>query len=76
MIYNTVLETIGKTPIIKLNKVGKDLGADIFVKCEFFNAGGSLKDRIGARMIEEAERSGRIKPGDTLIFECELLEIK
>jgi len=67
MIYNTVLETIGKTPIIRLNKVGKDLGAGLFVKCEFFNAGGSLKDRIGARMIEEAERSGQIKPGDTLI---------
>ena len=67
MIYNTVLETIGKTPIIKLNKIGKGLDADLFVKCEFFNAGGSLKDRIGARMIEEAERAGRIKPGDTLI---------
>tara|TARA_B100000315_G_scaffold259167_1_gene313964 strand:- start:858 stop:1814 length:957 start_codon:yes stop_codon:yes gene_type:complete len=67
MIYKTILDTIGNTPIVKLNRIGKDLRCNLFVKCEFFNAGGSLKDRIGVRMISEAERSGRIKPGDTLI---------
>ncbi|SVB78006.1 uncharacterized protein METZ01_LOCUS230860, partial [marine metagenome] len=67
MIYKTILDTIGNTPIVKLNRIGKDLCCNLFVKCEFFNAGGSLKDRIGVRMIAEAERAGRIKPGDTLI---------
>ena len=66
-ILNNVLEAIGSTPIIKLNKIGKDLDCNLMVKCEFFNAGGSIKDRIGYNMILEAENSGRIKPGDTLI---------
>ncbi len=52
---------------MKLNSIGKDLNCELYAKCEFFNAGGSLKDRIGLRMIENAEKSGRIKPGDTLI---------
>ncbi|MEE8437796.1 MAG: pyridoxal-phosphate dependent enzyme [Candidatus Neomarinimicrobiota bacterium] len=67
MIVNNILETIGNTPVIKLNKIGRSLDCDLFVKCEFFNAGGSLKDRIGRRMLENAEKAGRIKPGDTLI---------
>ena len=67
MIYKTVLDTIGNTPIVKLNRVGENLRCGLYAKCEFFNAGGSLKDRIGVRMITEAERSGKIKPGDTLI---------
>ena len=67
MIYNNILELIGNTPIVKLNKIGKELSCNIFVKCEFFNAGGSIKDRIGYNMVIEAEKSGRIKPGDTLI---------
>ena len=67
MIYDSILETIGGTPVVKLNKIGKDLACDIFVKCEYFNPGGSVKDRIGWRMVEDAEKSGRIKPGDTLI---------
>ncbi|MFQ6616250.1 MAG: pyridoxal-phosphate dependent enzyme, partial [Fidelibacterota bacterium] len=50
-----------------LHQIGKDLKCDLYGKCEFLNPAGSLKDRIGVRMIEEAERSGRIKPGDTLI---------
>jgi cystathionine beta-synthase len=66
-LMNTILDNIGNTPMVKLNKVSKNLDCEIFAKCEFFNAGGSVKDRIGKRMIEDAERSGRIKPGDTLI---------
>ncbi|RMZ78813.1 hypothetical protein DV738_g3653, partial [Chaetothyriales sp. CBS 135597] len=60
---------IGRTPLVRLNKIPQSLGieATVYVKCEYFNAGGSVKDRIALRMIEEAEKSGRIKPGDTLI---------
>ena len=67
MIYNNILETIGNTPIVKLSSFEKELKCEIFGKCEFLNAGGSVKDRIGIRMVENAEKSGRIKPGDTLI---------
>ena len=66
-ILNNILEAIGNTPIVKLNKVGKHLDCNLMVKCEFFNSGGSIKDRIGYNMISEAEKSGRIQPGDTLI---------
>ena len=67
MILENILGAIGNTPVVKLNSIGKDLNCELYAKCEFFNAGGSLKDRIGLRMIENAEESGRIKPGDTLI---------
>ena len=67
MILENILGTIGNTPVVKLNSIGKDLNCELYAKCEFFNAGGSLKDRIGRRMVENAEKSGRIKPGDTLI---------
>lgn len=60
---------IGHTPLVRLNKIPQSLGikAKVYAKVELFNAGGSIKDRIALRMIEEAEKSGRIKPGDTLI---------
>jgi cysteine synthase A len=67
MIFDSILDTIGKTPVVRLNKIGIKLDCDLFVKCEYFNPGGSIKDRIGWRMVEDAEKSGRIKPGDTLI---------
>lgn len=62
-------ELIGNTPLIRLNRIPQSLGieCDVYAKVELFNAGGSVKDRIALRMIEEAEKSGRIKPGDTLI---------
>ncbi|KAI0138636.1 cystathionine beta-synthase [Hypoxylon sp. NC0597] len=62
-------ELIGNTPLVRLNKIPQSLGVEceVYAKVELFNAGGSVKDRIALRMIEEAERSGRIKPGDTLI---------
>ncbi|KAL4781931.1 tryptophan synthase beta subunit-like PLP-dependent enzyme [Aspergillus varians] len=64
-----ITQQIGNTPLVKLNKLPQSLGieATVYAKLEYFNAGGSVKDRIALRMIEEAERSGRIKPGDTLI---------
>ncbi len=67
MILEDILDAVGKTPIVKLNKVGSELECELYAKCEFFNPGGSIKDRIGKQMIEIAEREGRIKPGDTLI---------
>lgn len=67
MIFNNILQVIGKTPIVKLNRVGAELDCQLFVKCEFLNPGGSVKDRIGYYMVEQAEREGRINPGDTLI---------
>ena len=68
-ILSSVLEHIGNTPLVRLERLAaKDgLECEILAKCEFFNAGGSVKDRIGLRMVEDAEKSGRIKPGDTLI---------
>jgi hypothetical protein len=62
-------ELIGNTPLVRLNKIPQSLGieAQVYVKLELQNAGGSVKDRIAFRMIDEAEKSGRIKPGDTLI---------
>ncbi|TDJ77127.1 MAG: cystathionine beta-synthase [Planctomycetota bacterium] len=66
-IYDSILDAIGNTPMVRLKQVGKETGCEFLVKCEFMNAGGSVKDRIGKRMVEEAEKSGRIKPGDTLI---------
>ena len=66
-ILNNILEAIGNTPIVKLNRIGADLDCNMLVKCEFFNSGGSIKDRIGYNMVQEAEKDGSIKPGDTLI---------
>lgn len=67
MIYANVLEIIGKTPVVKINHLAKDLDCEVYAKCEFLNPGGSVKDRIGYEMIKNAEKAGRIKPGDTLI---------
>jgi len=66
-IYNNIVETVGRTPLVRLNKVTAGLPASITLKCEFFNPLGSVKDRIGMAMIDEAERSGILKPGGTII---------
>jgi cystathionine beta-synthase len=68
-ISDSVLDHIGMTPMIRINNITAREGLDceILAKCEFMNAGGSVKDRIGKRMIEDAEKSGRIVPGDTLV---------
>jgi cysteine synthase A len=62
-----VLELIGSTPLVRLNGLALENGAEIYMKLEYFNAGGSIKDRISLNMIRKAEEEGRIKPGDTLI---------
>lgn len=67
MKYGNILEAIGHTPLVKINRVSKGLKCNLFAKCEFLNPGGSVKDRIGYNMVLQAEKSGRIKRGDTLI---------
>jgi len=66
-IRDSILDAIGATPMVRLRSIGRSTGCELLAKCEYLNAGGSVKDRIGKRMVEEAQRSGRIKPGDTLI---------
>ena len=67
-IYNNIVETVGHTPLVKLNKVTAGLPATILLKCEFFNPLSSVKDRIGMAMIEDAEKRGILKK-DTVIIE-------
>lgn len=66
-IYDNIRELVGLTPIVKLNKLVPEGAADVYVKLEYFNPGGSVKDRIALNMIEQAEKEGLIKPGDTII---------
>jgi cystathionine beta-synthase len=66
-VYNSILEIIGRTPLIKLNKLTADVSATVLIKLESRNPGGSVKDRIGVAMIEAAEREGRLKRGDLII---------
>lgn len=67
MIHKNILDCIGNTPVVQLNRVGAELACQLYVKCEFFNPGGSVKDRIGYAMVTHALETGRIKLGDTLI---------
>ncbi len=64
---NSILETIGNTPLIKLNKITKDLPCTVLAKVEYFNPGNSIKDRMAVKMIEVAEQEGKLKPGGTII---------
>ena len=66
-IYNNIVETVGRTPLVKLNRVTEGLEATIAVKCEYFNPLGSVKDRIGMAMIEEAEKSGKLTKETTIV---------
>lgn len=68
-ILKTILENIGNTPLVRINRIAETAGlkCELLAKCEFFNAGGSVKDRIGLKMVEDAEKQGRIKKGDVLI---------
>ncbi len=66
-ILDSILHAVGDTPLVRLSNIGRDLPCELLGKCEFMNPGGSVKDRIGVRMLLDAEREGRIKPGDTLI---------
>ena len=66
-IHNSLSELIGNTPLIKLNHVTDGVKATIAVKVEYFNPGGSSKDRIAARIIDAAEREGKLKPGGVIV---------
>ncbi len=66
-IYNNILETIGNTPMVKLNVITKDIKATILAKVETTNPGNSVKDRMAVKMVEDAEKSGLLKPGGTII---------
>ncbi len=65
--YPTALDLVGSTPIVRLQKIGRELGSELLVKLEYLNPGGSLKDRIGLPLIEAAERDGELKPGGTIV---------
>lgn len=65
--YNNILELVGNTPLVKINRLAKGIKAQVFAKIESLNPGGSVKDRIGLAMIEAAEREGRLKPGGTIV---------
>jgi cystathionine beta-synthase len=67
MWYNNILETIGNTPLVKLNRITKDIPATVLAKIETTNPGNSIKDRMALKMIEDAEKSGKLKPGGTII---------
>lgn len=65
-IYDSILQAVGNTPMVRLNRVARGVDASILVKCEYLNPSGSLKDRIALRMIEEAEKAGKLKEGGTV----------
>jgi len=67
---NSILEAIGHTPLVRLRRIGKGIGGNVLAKCEYLNPSGSVKDRMATRMLEEAEKSGGIKPGITRIVEA------
>jgi cystathionine beta-synthase len=67
MIYNSIIETIGNTPMVRLNKINKGIKGEILVKVEYFNPGNSMKDRMAIKMVEDAEEAGILKPGGTII---------
>lgn len=66
-ICNNILETIGNTPLIKLNKITAEVDALVLAKVEYFNPGNSVKDRMALKMVEDAEKDGRLKPGGTIV---------
>ncbi|MBL7852631.1 MAG: cystathionine beta-synthase [Cyclobacteriaceae bacterium] len=67
MIYNSIVETIGNTPMVRLNRIAKGIPGTILAKVEYFNPGNSTKDRMAIKMIEDAEKAGLLKPGGTII---------
>jgi len=65
--YESVVDLIGNTPLVRLGSVARDVPATVLAKVEYFNPGGSVKDRIAVRMVEAAERSGALRPGGTIV---------
>src|SRR3546814_15638902 len=64
---NNILETIGNTPLVKINRLAEEIPALVLAKLETFNPGNSIKDRMALKMIDDAEKSGKLKPGGTII---------
>ncbi len=67
MYYTSIIETVGNTPLVRLNKVNEGIEGTLLVKAEYFNPGNSVKDRIALKMIEDAEKAGKLRPGGTII---------
>ncbi|HSI97993.1 MAG TPA: pyridoxal-phosphate dependent enzyme, partial [Gaiellaceae bacterium] len=65
--YPTVLDLVGQTPIVRLDRLSRTVPGELLAKLEYLNPGGSVKDRIGLAMIEAAEREGRLRPGGTIV---------
>ena len=68
--YENILQAIGRTPLIRLRRIGADIASPIYAKVESLNPGGSVKDRVGFAMVEAAEKAGLLKPGGTLATFC------
>ena len=66
-VYDNVLGAMGHTPLVRLNRIGRDLPCPLYAKLELMNPGGSVKDRVGAFIIEQAEKRGELKPGGTVV---------
>jgi cystathionine beta-synthase len=66
-VVKNALELIGNTPLLKLERVTKGLDVNVYVKCEYLNPSGSIKDKMALRMVEEAEKEGKLKPGGTIV---------
>src|SRR3569832_480613 len=66
-VFDSILGAIGDTPLVKLGRIGRDLPVPLYAKLEFMNPGGSVKDRVGANIIEVAEIRGELKPGGTIV---------
>ena len=74
-IKNNILETIGNTPLIRLNKITKDLPCTVAAKVDYFNPGNSIKDRMAVKMVEVAEKEGKLKPGGTIILTSDTVDL-
>ena len=66
-VFDSILGAIGDTPLVKLGRIGRDLPVPLYAKLEFMNPGGSVKDRVGANIIEGAEKRGELKPAGTIV---------
>src|SRR5512134_4039877 len=66
-VFDSILGAIGNTPLVRLSRIGRDLPVPLYAKLEFMNPGGSVKDRVGANIIEQAEKRGELKPSGTIV---------
>ena len=67
MIYDNILQVVGKTPVVRLQRIGADLPVELFAKCEFLNPGSSVKDRAALYIVRDAERTGQLAQGDNVV---------